>query len=581
MSEASRSAGPLPADGTAAIVVLASMLFAVSFGFSFGNGNHEIYLLPSMKLLDPELYTRDWTFTHATHYHHAFVYLGALLYSLDPRGWGVGLGLTVTVFGGTLALFALCRSLVGTRLGLPSFLLLVSVLMLTRTTGPGGAYVFDGLLQPSAVASALLLGAAAGFVAGRYKLSGVLLALSGLFHVNLLVLSAGAFGLSQLALGRERLVRRLLEQLGPVCLVMLPFLPLLFGSMQPGTDAKLAREIYLYVRAPHHFVLSDKVPDFLPLAGWALVAWGVARPFAGGDGGAPFRRAGACGLGFVTMIALGVGAALVSDGVRALFAWRVEPHAQVVLEATALAGAVRLATEPRQPTHFGWPRLVVIGVGLALVFAGWAARSRFGPIQVVAVIALGVGLLVVLDRSFARRQAWSAFRARRGPELVTAFAAIVLVAYAVRPLARLPRYSTLLHGLPATETTLFRFMRDHTAKSALFLTPPDLDGARLHARRAVVVDWRGTPAIPSETLAWFRRLADVTGRPRFRGAADLAGYDELDASRFERLRERYAFDYAVVRRPRAAALPGYEKRYENADFVVLRSPGGGSTIPPR
>jgi hypothetical protein len=113
-------------------------------------------------------------------------------------------------------------------------------------------------------------------------------------------------------------------------------------------------------------------------------------------------------------------------------------------------------------------------------------------------------------------------------------------------------------------------MREKTGKAAVFLTPPDLEGARLLARRAVVVDWKGTPALPSETLAWFRRLTDVTGRPNFRGPADLAGYDEMDAERFERLRARYAFDYAVVRGGRAGALSGYERSYENAGFVVLR-----------
>lgn len=572
------SGAALSPFGTAAVVGLVSALFAVSFGFNFGVGNQTLYLLPALKLLDPELFARDWTFSHATHYHQAFGYLAALLMSLEPRGWGIGLGLTATVFGGTVSLYAVLRALVGTRLALPSFLLLVSLLMLTRTTGPAITYAFDGTLQPSTLASALLFGAAAAFVAGHYRLSGALLGLSGLFHMNLLLLSAGGFGMAQLALGKEGLKRRLLEQLGPVILVLLLFVPVLVGATGSGADAKLGRQVYLYVRAPHHFVLSDKVPEFFPLVGWSLVAWGVTYPFARTD--AAFRRFGACALGLSAMVWLGVGAALVSDAVRALFSWRLEPHAEVMLQAGSIAGAARLSTESGHAGRFGWQRLVAVGLGLALVFAGWAARDRSGPIQVAALIALGVALSVLVERRLAdRRASLDAFRERLGPRVLTALAALLFAAFAVGPLGGVARHSSLLSGLPASDAALYRWMRDSTEKTSVFLTPPDLEGARLLGRRAVVVDWKGTPALPAETLAWYRRLEDVTGRAGFRGAVDLVGYDELDPGRLERLRTRYAFDYAVLRKRRAGAFGDFEKRYENADFVVLRSRASGSTIP--
>jgi hypothetical protein len=574
------SEGPLPPLGTAGVVVLASALFAVSFGFNFGVGNQTLYLLPAMKLLDPELFARDWTYSHATQYHQAFAYLGALLFSLDPRGWGVALGLTVAIFSGTVSLYALGRSLVGHRLALPSFLLLVSLLLLTRTSGPATTYLFDGTLQPSAVASTFLLGAAAAFVGGRFGLSGVLLGASSLFHINFSVLSVGAFGLSQLALGREGLGRRLLAQLAPAVVVLLAFSPMLLGATGSGADAKLGREIYLYVRAPHHFVLSDKVPEFFPLVGWSLIAWGITRPLVDdGEHGAAFRRFAACALGLAAIVWLGVAAALVSDGARQLFSWRIAPHAEVVLEAGSLAGAARLAAEPGHGGRFGWRRLLAVALGLTAVFAGWAAQGRSGPIQVVALITLGVALSLLSDRSLVRgRAAWNAFRERFGPRALALLGAMLLIGFAVRPLSRIARYSSLLRRPPATEDALYRFMLGATDKSAVFLTPPDLEGARLFGRRAVVVDWQGTPALPVEALTWYRRLEDVTGRPGFRSAADLAGYDAIDPPRFEHLHARYGFDYAVIRRSRAGAFGSYEKRYENADFVVLRSRSGGSTI---
>jgi hypothetical protein len=568
--------------GTAVVVVLASALLALTFGFNFGVGNQVHYLLPALKLLDPELYVRDWTFSHATHYHQTFAYLGALLLSLDPRGWGVAVGLTVTIMGGTLALYGLVRALVGPRLALASFLLLVSLILLTRTSGPAMTYAFEGTLQPSTVSSALLLGAAAGFVAGRHRLSGALLGLSGLFHINLLVLAAGSFGMAQVALGRKGLARRLLEQLAPVGAVLLLFLPTLLEATTASPDARLGREVYLYVRAPHHFVLGDKIPEFFPLVGWSLVAWGVLSPFAEGEAGAPFRRLAACAFGLVAMVGLGIGAALLSDGARALFAWRLEPHAQILLEAGVVAGAARLATEPGHARRFGWPRLLAIGGGLALAFGGWAVQGRTGPIQVAALIALGTAVPLVLELRLERKQAaFAGLRERFGARALTLLAALLLVAFAVRPLGRVARHSSLIRGLPPSEVGLFRFMREATAKSAVFLIPPDLEGARLLGRRAVVVDWKGTPALPAEVLAWYRRLEEVTGRPGFGGVADLAGYDAIDPRRLEHLRARYGFDYAVVHRARADAFTGYERAYANDLFVVLRSPASGSTIPAR
>jgi hypothetical protein len=560
----------LPPFGTAAVVLFVSVSFALSFGLSYGVGNQTLYLLPALKLLDPELFVRDWTFTHATHYHQTFPYLAAFLLSLDPRGWGIALGLTVAITSGAVALYALCRALVGPRLALPSFLLLLSLLFATRTTGPAVTYAFDPTLQPSTVGTVILFASAASFVAGRYALSGVLLGLSGLFHMNLLLLAVGAFGLGQLALGRERIVRRLLEQLGPACLVLLLYVPTLLGATGSGEDAKLGRAIYLYVRAPHHFLLSDKIPEFFPLLGWSLVAWGVVEPLSRDDAGGAFRRFGACALGLVGTVWLGMLAALASDSVRALFSWRLEPHAEVVLQAGTVAGATRLLFEPNSARRFDRPRLAALGAGLTLVLVGWGIQGRWAANRSALLLALGVVSVVYLERRVARAPTPSKPWHDRFITLApTALVVGLVIVAAVPPLGRAARHSSLTGHLPPAEAELYRWMRERTDKSAVFLTPPDLEGARLLAQRAVVVDWKGTPALPSETLAWFRRLSDVTGRPHFRGAADLVGYDEMDAARLARLQHRYAFDYAVIRKARAGNVAGYERTYENAGYVVL------------
>jgi len=116
---------------------------------------------------------------------------------------------------------------------------------------------------------------------------------------------------------------------------------------------------------------------------------------------------------------------------------------------------------------------------------------------------------------------------------------------------------------------LAEFMRERTPKQALFLTPPDDDSLRFFGERAIVVDWKGNPAVPAEVLAWYRRIEDVTGRHGMTREEELRGYDALDEQRLEALRVRYGFDYAVVRRGRERALGDYPRAFEDPNYVVL------------
>jgi hypothetical protein len=149
----------------------------------------------------------------------------------------------------------------------------------------------------------------------------------------------------------------------------------------------------------------------------------------------------------------------------------------------------------------------------------------------------------------------------------------VAVGFGVGPVRRLDLHSTLLTDDRQDELALYAWMRARTAKDALFLTPPDIAFARLIGERAIVVDWKSPPGLPAEVVVWFHRLEDVTGRPGLAGPEDLAGYARIDRARLDALRARYRFDFAVVRRAAAASLPGYERAYENPEFVVLRTPG--------
>src|SRR5262249_47782860 len=132
---------------------------------------------------------KDWYAAGTTNHNPAFSVVGWLLLLFSRRGFGVGIGLVVTVTLGALALYWLVRQLLeDRRLALAAFLLVLSVTFVTRTSGVAVSYIFDFILQPSTLGSLFLLLALPPFVSGRLWMSGIFLGLSGLFHANYLLL---------------------------------------------------------------------------------------------------------------------------------------------------------------------------------------------------------------------------------------------------------------------------------------------------------------------------------------------------------------------------------------------------------
>jgi hypothetical protein len=507
-----------------ALALGVSLAHALSFGLNFGVGNQVTYLLPSLRLLDPTLLTRDWFVNQTTQYHLVFAHLGAWLLALDPRGTAVATTFVVVVTGTGLGVYALCRTLAGPRAALPSFFLAMALAFAGRTQGPMTTYVFDGTLQPSTLASAFLVGAATCFAAGRFAWSGAFLGMSGLCHLNLLVLLAPAFGFGQLLLGRAGLVRRLALELGWVALAALPFVPTLLHANAPVPDADFARHIYVAIRAPHHFDLRAHWSEFLPFCAWQVLGAAIVWPLARIPRQASLRRMAALLAGFLAVIWLGTLGALASERVAPLFAWRLVPHATLLLGVSVSTVAVRAVLEPEL----------------------WALFPRY----------LGQGARIAVSL-------------RAHPGLVCVACFLLLANSGVGPVRRTRIHSSLLVRPADARSELETWMRERSPKQALFLIPPDEDTLRFWGERAVVVDWKANPAIPSEVLEWYRRIGDVVGRRDVRGARDLDGYAELDTARLAALRTLYGFDFAIVRREHAAPFHAFTRAFENAHYVVL------------
>ena len=557
-----------------ALAAVASICFGVSYGYTYGIDNQLLYMVSSLRLLDPSIFQRDWLTTQTTHYHFSFKYLAALLIGLNRQGWAVAIFHTTIISIGMMCLYGLFRTLVKPGRALVGFLLLVAIAMLTRTSAANATYVFDILLQPSTVGSVAFLASVPFFARGRWLESGLLMALSGLFHGNLLILMFLACSVAHLMLGTRGLVLRLTLQLIGPTLVLLLFLPIMLKSATaPGAAA--AQDIYFYIRCPHHFVPGKQEAGYIPFAAWQMIGAGASLHLLRTEGNA--RRLGAFigGRLFIIWTSLVLATLVSVKPVIQLFAWRLGPYCELLLQVLACAGAVEMFLDPGSIRRRGVASLglIVTGVGFLAMHEGVANRPPLAVLVLAIAFAVVVAQLVSLAASEivparlgpALRRAWESI----GPTVALMAAIGCVIPTAMPLLTTVRQRSSLLTPFSKDETDLYDWMRNSTAKDAMFLTPPEMDKVRFHSQRAIVVDWKSCPFLPAEVLEWHQRLKDVTNRPAFGGTHDLEGYASLDQARLEALRVKYALDYVVVRRGREASLGDHRVAHQNGAFVVL------------
>jgi hypothetical protein len=126
-----------------------------------------------------------------------------------------------------------------------------------------------------------------------------------------------------------------------------------------------------------------------------------------------------------------------------------------------------------------------------------------------------------------------------------------------------------------TERELYAWVQQSSPEDAVFLVPPDLENFRLHARRAIVVDWKSTPIVPEELLEWRDRILAISGADAVGSRREaVQGYATIDAARLAALGERYRARFAVLDlkiRGDVATLP-CAPEYRNERYAVCRLP---------
>lgn len=478
-------------------------------GYRFGESNHAVYLVDAIRRLDPSLLSNDWWANSTLQYHFVFNAMTAALMRagvLEPAFLAGYLLLAVL-------LHVAWRRLVRT-LGASDGTYLISVaLYYVLAGGVGlGMYHFlqDSAFLPSNIANVAMLWGIYFWISGRPTSASVCLGIAGLFHINHALagigLWAGAtlFERRRLAstpwwIGAAMLLALSAVQIVPAIRIVLSR----SGKLPTGEFV----DLFVRLRHPHHFDPSawhwGVWAAFLVPIPFAIVA---ARKACAAENSDARRRAG--GL-FVLFAAMTVFALLTAG-----FFFAGETFVQL-----------------------NWYRFTIYPKLLSCVAVAsllWGENRRARVAVVGGLVAVGVGAIAVAASS----------------------------GLLVAPTARSPLGLKLvgLQGDDGGYLELAEWARENTPRDALFLVPPDEESFRIHARRAIVVNFKGVPQLSAELPEWRDRLSfvldlDTQGllnlpQPLGRTMSAIRSrYVALPSAHHVRIANAYAADYIVLCRP--------------------------------
>jgi hypothetical protein len=533
-------------------VVIASLVAALSFGMSYGIGNQAGYLVHGLRLYQPDLLAHDWLASETQCYHPAFARLSQLLYYIgNDSAWPFVLVNIAMLTAGGIALWFIVSELVEASLALPTYLIVLAWMQFSGTADVMGSYIFSSYLQPSTLGGVGFLAAIAAFQRGSYGWSGLWHALGGAFHANYLVLGFAVFGAAHLLLGRQSLGPRLWRQLAAPAMVLVAISPLILGAAF-AEGGNRAREILFTIRSPHHY--KPWLGKFTPFFAWQLIAGAMLLRIATST--AQWRRLSVIQASLVAVVVVGtlLTTTVYVPSVAQLFVWRLVPFCMVIAHIIVVYGVLRLIHTDASSKE-NWA-MSAIAIASALM----SGFERDLKIWLAGLIVTWVGFV-----EFQRTRTTRTRIATWAPLLVAcAFWCIAIG-------MTLGKTQFDLRTISPVEEDLYIWSHTSPVES-MFLVPPDMANFRIHARRAIVADWKMHPIDAQGILTWYERIEEISGMPGVRGLpAAVEGYAAMDASRLAKLRKKYDVDFLVIDKERGASqLQLDDAVFENEKYIVYK-----------
>ena len=549
-----------------ALIIIATSL---SFGLGYGIGNQNIYLIDGLVKLNPDFLPGDW-FAHATVPHHD--QFAKVIWFVNYLGLPLGIGLTgIEIFLRILALAAVYKimQLISHKHTAISFLVILSIIVIEKTSSVAGSYIFSTYLQPSSFGKVFTLIGFLYFLRGNYLISGVCIAFAGYMHTNFLLLGFILLSIAHLFLGKNGFVKRIGLQFVPMMLVFGMELPFLLRIMS-SENGPLATHIIQFIRSPHHYVPNTFLHSFFLFSGWSLLGLATLNVIQLD----PHFRKRLLGLYSALLLVIVVATLLTTiifiPLVSQFFFWRMAPFSVLFSQILFVTAAIEyaLSKDHVKINHLGL-RLVALFIGSLFIIKWYSIHYASYSTQ---FMLLCLGFVTFLAMPFLGRMI--------NPEVlgskVSGYASkaccigFVLLVLVIEYHNSFYRASTLINGFPYKEQSELYSWTKNAPTTAIFLTPPNMQNFRLHGERAVVVDWKSIPVDPDGAVEWYRRIEDVSGRKNIKSAKEAnEGYLTLDIERLEYLQNKYGISFAVLYRGKNNPIGDFPVVFENKTFSVI------------
>ena len=486
------------------------------YGYQFGQSNHSVYLLDAQRRGNPQLLANDWFTTQTLQYHAAFGWITHALMRvrLLETGFLASYLLLVALFHA--AWLRLVLSIGGTSL---TYILSVMLYHLSAGGTGLGMYQFfqDSSFLPSNVANVAMLWGIVLWSSGRIGAAGACFGVAGAFHLNHAVtaiilwtgLSAWRFIRGQLNWRRSFILGSALALLP--CLINLAIVAHLKLSHGGGVSLDEFVDLYVRLRHPHHYD-----PRAWPIALWITFLWPMplavilARRLRHDAIVRELLRTSTILGGLILIALLFAGVWYVSESLVQMSLYRFSIYVHLL----ACTGAAMFVLRDGHGVTRRWTTGSMLAAVPVVLFAIWLIAPRMIPVVADLAPHRLAGLLLTAAICAVPAIAWIV-NARRS--LLTLAAAGMLLAVAVG----WGRWSGVITA-PATDDAEYIAMcRDIADRAiiphdAIVLVPPSEMAFRLHAQRAIVVNFKGIPQLSSEMPEWRDRMQRVLNLPHLR-----------------------------------------------------------------
>lgn len=571
-------------------------------GYQFGGSNHNVYLIDAMhQASGGELLARDWFTTQTLQYHAVFGLMTRQLFRMDLVEPAFLVGQLICIFLLHLGWFRIVRRLGGTRMTY-----LLSVLMFYVLAGGVGLGMYefmqDQAFLPSNIANVAMLWGIYFWISRKPGLAGLWLGVSGLFHLNHALVAIGLWAALNLwrmwdtwRASRQRGAAALGQVLqstnmrgfaiGTLLVLGISIGNIIIAAMAVWSQTRTLPmvefvDLYVRLRHPHHYDPSTWPAIIwitfllpIPLAVWAWIACraqptadrsdptaATTDPYAWQQAGRVFALIAA----LLVVALLGAGIFYLSETLVKLSLWRFSIYVKLLSCIGAAWLLYNAGLWNRQAIRWALIALPV-GLAIAVTLLFVVSRSGFAFIDWLAALVWRhrgtAGLTIILCAVLAVYELIYAKPWRRWQHDVLHSAGIVSMAVVLYLAWGRWLGVNVIPDDDDAYLQVCRWVQRHTPVDAVFIVPPQEQSFRLHAERAIVINFKGVPQLNGEIPEWRDRLEavlavpDLTGfiRPTFDEALDAIEhrYGELSGEHLAQVAHQYGADYVLADRPLA------------------------------